>query len=353
MVDAKIIAMAHLKKIGSTSTLSASAQKLVRVFAKKGKGTLDMNAVIEVMEAIDPRWDFKEKVGTQTLDRERIGKILQKRFGLEIIFPTDLKEEEALVIEEANRPDMHLGVGEPSNPRTGHVYTEKWKKIEAKPFVWKYLFGAVWYGAPIWEITAPSGKKVQITMGLDSYGTDISPSGFKSAALWKLLYAEGAHEGAMAILTEAPTIGISPSQVRDLTNTGTCPVCSNNHKLRADKMVDHGYVIPRYSRMRQRSCFGVGHPPYELSAKGCVEYRKDLIQVLEQAHQDLKALQQDEKEIFDRHNKPVPREHRSYDPLRRQTMAKVQSDIKYLTEDIKTMDARIKAWKLSPLPGDI
>lgn len=362
MIDTKALAHAHMIKIGAaqSSSLSSAAQKLVRVLSKKGKGTLDINALTEVMEAIDPKWDFREDVGVQKLDSDRLQGLFRKRHGvlLRNLYSGDKRTEiRSFDNEEAKafqgRPDVHLEVRrEPSNPKMGHVYMEKWEEEPREDGRVFTSFGTVWYGVPVWEVTAPSGKRVQIVVGIDTYGDGADPASFKSAALWKFLYDHGAQEGSESLLIEAPAMRIMPSKLRDLTNTGTCPVCTNNQKLRGDRMVDHGYVIPRFYSMRQKSCFGVGYPPYELSSKGCVAYRKALLNQLEKTQEDLQAVANDEKVLLDRSKKPMPRDHKNYAYYKEEVIRGMQSDIKYLNEDIKTMDARIKTWKVAPLPGD-
>jgi len=58
---------------------------------------------------------------------------------------------------------------------------------------------------------------------------------------------------------------------------GTCPVCQKRHKLTAKgdekyELVHHGYQRPGHGSI-VGDCFGVKYEPYELSTKGCEDYK--------------------------------------------------------------------------------
>lgn len=54
---------------------------------------------------------------------------------------------------------------------------------------------------------------------------------------------------------------------------GTCPVCQKRQKLHDNKLVHHGYQRPGHGSI-VGDCYGVGYEAYELSTKGCEEYRE-------------------------------------------------------------------------------
>lgn len=58
---------------------------------------------------------------------------------------------------------------------------------------------------------------------------------------------------------------------RDLTNTGTCPVCGGNFKRDGTGIGHHGFKRPG-DGMLHGACFAVGYLPWELSPIGAQEY---------------------------------------------------------------------------------
>ena len=57
---------------------------------------------------------------------------------------------------------------------------------------------------------------------------------------------------------------------------GTCPVCERAIRVRAGKMVHHGYQRPGSGRI-VGDCYGVGTPPYEVSSEGTRGYRDHVV----------------------------------------------------------------------------
>lgn len=70
-----------------------------------------------------------------------------------------------------------------------------------------------------------------------------------------------------------PNPDAKPSEVRTLDHTGTCACCMRNVKLLDLKIVDHGYRMVGY---RAGNCFGVGYPPFEVSAEGAIKFSEHL-----------------------------------------------------------------------------
>lgn len=79
--------------------------------------------------------------------------------------------------------------------------------------------------------------------------------------------------------------------VRDLTNTGTCPVCGDNFKRDSSGgMVHHGFIRPGDGYIHG-DCFAVGYQPWELSPKGAIDYvAQALVPALESAQAYLERL---------------------------------------------------------------
>lgn len=70
---------------------------------------------------------------------------------------------------------------------------------------------------------------------------------------------------------------------------GHCPVCEGEFKVRAGKLVHHGYERPG-DGMIHGDCFAVGYEPYERSPKGCEDYKAELFIALNSLNGRLKSL---------------------------------------------------------------
>ncbi len=57
---------------------------------------------------------------------------------------------------------------------------------------------------------------------------------------------------------------------------GTCPVCERAIRVRASKMVHHGYERPGRGHI-VGDCYGVGFAPYEVSSDGTRAYRDRVV----------------------------------------------------------------------------
>lgn len=87
--------------------------------------------------------------------------------------------------------------------------------------------------------------------------------------------------------------------VRDLTNTGTCPVCSGNFKRTTDGgLVHHGYQRPGDGYI-VGDCFAVGYQPWELSSEGLVDFVAQVLRPnLEQTKDYLERLRSGQIKSF-------------------------------------------------------
>lgn len=127
-----------------------------------------------------------------------------------------------------------------------------------------------------------------------------------------------------AIKGRKPSTTPRKTKIRTLENTGTCPVCSRNIKLRYDDaMVDHGFTL-RYG-FRNGKCSGVGKLPWEVSPQGKIDFISGLVayraEVAAKTPEDDKA-------------------QRNRDRL-----------IEWITADIAFHQNMILNWEPAPLPG--
>lgn len=128
-----------------------------------------------------------------------------------------------------------------------------------------------------------------------------------------------------AIKGRKPSDTPRKTKIRTLDNTGTCPCCGRNVKLRYDsRMVDHGFNL-RYG-FRNGNCFGVGKLPWEVSPQGKIDFISALV-----AHRAEVAAA------------PV-----KDDRARRERDRMVE----WITADIAYHQKLVLGWTVQPLPGE-
>jgi len=149
--------------------------------------------------------------------------------------------------------------------------------------------------------------------------------------------------------------------VRDLTNTGTCPVCEGNYKRESDGSIGHhGFRRPG-DGMLHGSCFAVGFQPWELSSEGAVAYLAQAVRPhLVIAEEHLANLNAGKVTKFFRdvgygQNKKtveVTRESDEYqfEQLLRSAIYNAENDVKWTKTEIARLENRIAGWKLDILP---
>ena len=127
----------------------------------------------------------------------------------------------------------------------------------------------------------------------------------------------------------------------------TCSVCERNVKLKAGKIVDHGYTI-KYG-FQSGNCAGVGYDPIEISYKGTLAYVRTLEaykvaqeKALPKAQAEYAALVLADKIEFDR-----SREARAV----RNAPRSLETDIRYAGKDIEWFTKIIAEWAVKPLPA--
>ncbi len=138
-----------------------------------------------------------------------------------------------------------------------------------------------------------------------------------------------------AIKGRKPSTTPRKSKIRTIENTGTCPCCGRNIKLRYDgKMVDHGFRL-QYG-FRNGMCPGVGELPWEVSPEGKAKMVKAFLHHLTKLREDVEFLQCEP----DADPRQVQRD-----------LARVESEIRYFTRSVELATKEIEAWTKQPLPG--
>jgi hypothetical protein len=156
--------------------------------------------------------------------------------------------------------------------------------------------------------------------------------------------------------------------VRDLTNTGTCPVCEGNFKRNGTGLVHHGYTRPG-DGMQHGDCFAVGYLPWELSPQGAQDYLQVCLRPhLDGAKAHLIVLQSGEvKKFFKQVRDPmagpgvwnapkitveVTRESDAYEfeSILKSKIYETERDIAWTEREITRFETRIANWKPDELP---
>lgn len=141
---------------------------------------------------------------------------------------------------------------------------------------------------------------------------------------WEPVAATVAAAKKDAIKGRKPSTTPRKTKERTLENTGTCPVCGRNIKLRYDsRMVDHGYTL-RYG-FRNGKCAGVGKLPWEVSPQGRIDFISGLFAYRAGV---ASAVPEDDKA------------RRNRDRL-----------IEWVTADIAMHQKMVDEWKPAQLPG--
>lgn len=154
------------------------------------------------------------------------------------------------------------------------------------------------------------------------------------------------------------------NKARDWINTGTCPACFRNVKMRDGKMVLHGYERPGYGYTIGQ-CFGVGYEPYERSPEGTKacrahyeEMKKHLENVVAQmSSPDFCSPLQTTKHVrWETVTVTVTREEDEHEWKRilATSIASTESQIRMIDVDIRILTEKIEEWRPGmKMPEDI
>jgi len=152
---------------------------------------------------------------------------------------------------------------------------------------------------------------------------------------------------------------------RTRDNTGTCPCCFRNIKLKARSgnqhpiIVLHGYQRPGWGTIHG-SCIGVDFPPFELSPEGTKHLVKMLTRTAEDEESYLRRLKAGE--VTELHEKdgfgglktkkvtPETEGPVKWQRLIDGRIAQTESLLHAVKSDIRLLSQLIAEWKEQPLP---
>lgn len=229
----------------------------------------------------------------------------------------------------------------------------------------------LWVGAAGYKVTSPKGKVFELLpddniwakgrawidlRALPKYG---KKSGLKHIRMYdcvKWLKAET--EFDQQVLAALGMDAHEKPAPRTRDNTGSCPCCFRNIKLRAKgaglpTMVDHGYERPGWGS-NQGNCYGVGFPPFELSPEGTKHLVEVLKSKIENSEEALVRFKDPDLEFLyagdERHMEKITPADPRWKSLLKRKIDETGRRIQSLTKEVGVYSRLVAEWKEEPLP---
>ena len=325
-------------------------EKLKDLLLKFRKGTGDSSITLaqtlKILEALGS-WHVSEIVGLVQLSPKD-----RKTY-------VSTNNEQAIQYDYENAKKDEVRVL-PTTPENGRVYVMDISPItshsEGKHWSFNYL---EWRGVNGLRLKSPEGKTYDYLPSRHNLNLDLSRLSLELVALKKWLRDE------TSFLSQVNSaLGMDPHEKaipRTRANTGTCPACFANVKLKNQSgkelptIVLHGYKRPGWGSVQGR-CFGVDYPPFELSPKGTEFVVGILKSQLENRESFLKRLQAGEVTMLsDRSGIRMltpESEGSNWKYLISDRTRETEHEIKMIKSDISKLEKLISEWKLLPLPQE-
>jgi hypothetical protein len=254
----------------------------------------------------------------------------------------------------------------PEHPQLHHVYYMDVSDLMEEGGQ-KFFTYRAWQGRAGVRIKSPDGKTFDVQLAreqfLDSYPTNTGVLKWLREHT-PFLKQVNDRLGTVPIEQEREE---KKQKIPTRENTGTCPVCFNNIKLRPtarkahDKtmpgMTLHGYKRPGTGYLHGE-CFGIDYPPFELSAEGSHAFIAELDKNIANIDHVLQKYKSGAvTELFvDRNQKlvhvvkaEVPAHE--WDGYLKEKIRETDAQKDWLTTTKAFVKRRADSWKLEPLPG--
>ncbi len=229
-----------------------------------------------------------------------------------------------------------------------------------------------WRGVPSYVVRSPEGKVFRFMP--QRYG-GFELKDLRAYDLLGWLKTETDYLRQISNKLGLPTYAEEKENAKPRTrdNTGSCPCCLRNIKLHEVRgvgytnpvkemtephpaMVLHGYERPGHGSINGK-CFGVDYPPYEISPAGTIAFRDQVILPRIAMNQNyLARLQAGEVDSINLgslfHARVVSKGEAGWERAVKQKTAEVESELKGLERDRKTLQRLIDTWKVRPLPTE-
>lgn len=331
-------------------------KKLEEILLKIRKGataSLTWKQLSEVLAVLDPGWGFKKIVGLVKL---------HGRSGNEDA-PELMVSENKDEIEQKHRMySPHAVTSLPSTPKAGILYaldlTPVQERQQGSGTEWYFEFKP-WLGHEGWEVKTPAGE---VFNGLPSRFS-ISGSawhGWRPVKATKLPLYDAIEwlnkntDWRDQVNKKLGVGEIEEAVPRTRENTGSCPVCFQNIKLRSGKIVLHGYQRPGHGQV-VGNCFGMGYEPYERSDRGMKDYlKKELEPALKKVKELLRKLKSGKVDVLlvrsTWSEKTITPDDPDWERQLKKQIANAELREESLEVEVKVFEKLIQYWKERPLP---
>ena len=372
----------HTTRLASDSP---AALKFLQRLRGRGKGTLNINVLEEALPLMG--WSIKKTTAALRIaDTDSVKPLLEAMLNPSFVWGyTGTKEPKRIDFDSVGEAKAGLRKwqreakkGKPPlhPPFKQFYYSEALYPVEEKysgsRFQTGHFFDIVglWLGVEAYEVTNSTGSSVLLPLKPDHRGRfNVDPLKWKMAKFWTWAYKNAGQEDAAAYLAELGAEEeqkiTAPASARSLDNTGTCPACFNNVKLRGGRTImRHGWQVQGQrewgswgNTWHSGPCFGTGWPAFELSPEGTTAYRDStVIPYRERVSKELAQTKRGETPLVvenwrTRKKETVEPADPRYKGLLDKKVREGERAVKDLDETIRTLDSRILGWKETQLPG--
>ena len=317
-------------------------------------------AKLEKALAVLPGWKIEKQLMTVELDRSSPELKTPVRIHDKYKGTFDIESDNKEAVEGTYEILKALEVSKlPTTPKNKQHYVISVRPIKEMKYpgmdkvYYKFSFVGFFYGTKGYLVTAPNGETFKLAK-LPQYNSivfyDFWPWAKEKTSLKAdVLTALG--------MTDTDTEKKEKARVFALSreNVAECQICSRVQKLTpGKKMVHHGYNRPGHGYI-VGDCFGVGYQPYELGHDALDDYLPQLERMLDTNEKNLKRFKSGKVKSLSRIGKDkkveiITPEHKAWKTLFDSTIHGLERDIRYIKQDIETVNKRIKNWELKPLP---
>jgi hypothetical protein len=263
--------------------------------------------------------------------------------------------------EQIKKDEVH---SLPTNPVPGKRYTMN--VTEPSSHDWRAgLTGfkyKEWKGAHGLRFTAPNGKVFEQVPGKYDRYADPMKAPLYDIRPWLHKETPFLEQVSNALGMETHEAEKANKKQPTRENTGTCPCCFRNIKLKARSdqhpaIVLHGYLRPGWGSIHGQ-CYGVNYPPFELSDEGTKHLVHQILHPRVKGEENfLHRLQSGQvTELHEqRGNKLITMTPETEGPATwarhiEYKIKSVEREISALKHDIELLTGLIASWKLEPLP---
>ena len=341
-----------LRLVLRVAARQVNPEKLKEILLKLRKKAYSSLSATQLVTAL-------ESLGGWKIDTTAIGlKSLSYGKDKTIVFDRNEDHVRSQWVTAKKNEVQHL----PTNPTKSQKYTMDVSDVEVNSAgnAWRFSLYE-WFGVPAIRFTAPNGKSFDL---LGREGKEPLKSPIYDIAPWLYKETDLVDQISKALEMQTPDEEKADKAPRTRNNTGSCPCCFGNYKIRSKsndlpEMVLHGFKRPGWGEVQGR-CFGVGFPPFELSPKGT----KHLIEHLQEGQERREKFINDLKsgKITSLHIETSTKRLQLVTPesegpvgwaaIVKNKIRDIEFDHAQVERDLRTLTKLVNDWKLQPLPEE-